>query len=83
MLPFDDRCVEVNQASSSRRDDKREYIETVSIFIATTVAAMMMMVTAIVSTKMVFIAIQRLAIVMAMGETFVFSRVEPELRQTR
>jgi hypothetical protein len=75
--------VEVNQASSSRRDDKREYIETVSIFIATTVAAMMMMVTAIVSTKMVFIAIQRLAIVMAMGETFVFSRVEPELRQTR
>jgi hypothetical protein len=44
---------------------------------------MMMMVTAIVSTKMVFIAIQRLAIVMAMGETFVFSRVEPELRQTR
>jgi hypothetical protein len=46
-------------------------------------AAMMMMVTAIVSAKMVFIAIQRLAIVMAMGETFVFSRVEPEWRQTR
>jgi hypothetical protein len=44
---------------------------------------MMMMVTAIVSAKMVFIAIQRLAIVMAMGETFVFSRVEPEWRQTR
>ncbi len=83
MPPFDDRCVGVNQASSSRRDDNREYIETVSIFIATTVAAMMVMVTASVSTKMVFITIQRLAIVMAMGETFVFSRVEPELRQMR
>jgi hypothetical protein len=32
VLPFDDRCVGVNQASSSRRDDKREYIETVFYF---------------------------------------------------
>jgi hypothetical protein len=32
---------------------------------------MMTMVTAIVSTKMVFIAIQRLPIVREMGETFV------------
>jgi hypothetical protein len=58
----------VNQASSSRHGEKREFIETVSIFIATTVADMMMMVTAIVSTKMVFIATQRLAIVMAMED---------------
>jgi hypothetical protein len=58
----------VNQASSSRRGDKREFIETVSIFIATTVADMMMVVTAIVSTKMVLIATQRLAIVMAMED---------------
>jgi hypothetical protein len=58
----------VNQASSNRCDNKREFIETVSIFIATTVADMMMMVTAIVSTKIVFIATPRLAIVMAMED---------------
>jgi hypothetical protein len=82
--PFDDRFVGVNQVSSSRRDDKRGYAETVSIGIASDDGCCYD--DDGYSYRFDqdgFIAIQRLAYRYGDGRDVRFSRVELELRDQR